>query len=97
MFRHVVLLTLDERVSAEELAELRAALEALPAAIPEIRSYSVGLDAGLAPDNATVAVVADFEDRLGYERYRDHPAHRAVIETRIAPRLLARTAVQHEV
>lgn len=91
-FRHVVLLTLDDACDVEALlAELRQ----LPAAIPELRGYVVGRDAGISEGNATVAVVADFDDRAGYETYRDHPAHQAVIAGRIAPHLVARAAVQH--
>lgn len=72
-------------------------LRGLPAAIPEIRSYVVGPDVGLADDNYDVAVVADFDSVDGYLVYRDHPAHRAVIEERIAPILAGRAAVQHDV
>ena len=94
-FRHVVLLTLE--ADAGEIDAIVGALRALPAEIPQLRSYVVGVDAGLSPGNATVAVVADTDDRQGWEAYRDHPAHRQVIEEMVAPRLVARAAVQHEV
>ncbi len=94
-FRHVVLLTLD--ADADEIDALVDALRALPDEIPEVRSYVVGVDAGLSPGNATVAVVADTDDRQGWEAYRDHPAHRQVIEEMVTPRLVARVAVQHHV
>ena len=57
--RHVVLLTFDESCDVDELV---ATLRELPAAIPELRRYVVGADAGLAEGNATVAVVADVDD-----------------------------------
>lgn len=91
MFRHVVLLTLDE---SADLDGLVAALEALPAAIPEIRTYDVHRDAGLADGNAQVAVVAGFDDEAGWRTYADHPAHLQVIAERIRPHLVARTALQ---
>ena len=94
-FRHVVLLTLD--ADTDEIVAVVEALRALPDEIPELRGYVVGVDAGLSEGNATVAVVADTDDRLGWETYRDHPAHRRVIEQMVAPRLVARAAVQHEV
>ena len=91
-FRHVVLLTLDEACDVDELV---ASLRQLPEQIPELRNYVVGRDAGLSEGNATVAVVADCDDQAGWEAYRDHPAHVAVIAEKIRPHLVARTAVQH--
>jgi hypothetical protein len=94
VIRHVVLLTIDPSAPTAPQVIVEA-LRELPAAIPELRSYEVGVDLGLADGNATVAVVADFDDVDGYTTYRDHPAHRAVIEELISPVLVARTAVQH--
>lgn len=94
MFRHVVLLRFD-RGAPEGHAELVAReLRTLPAAIPALRSYEVGVDVGLADDNAHVAVVAGFDDEAGYDTYRDHPAHRRIIAELIAPHLQSRTASQ---
>ncbi len=81
----------------DEIDALVDALRALPDEIPEVRSYVVGVDAGLSPGNATVAVVADTDDRQGWEAYRDHPAHRRVIAEMVTPRLVAHVAVQHHV
>jgi len=92
VFRHIVLLTLATDAPVELIV---AELEGLPALIPELRSYSVGRDAGLAADNATLAVVAVFEDQAGYEVYRDHPQHVRVITDHIRPVLEARAAHQH--
>lgn len=91
-FRHIVLLTLDDACDVDGVI---AALRTLPGQIPELRSYVVGRDAGLTEGNATVAVVADCDDQAGWEAYRDHPAHQAVIAERIKPHLVSRTAVQH--
>lgn len=97
MFRHVVVLRWSEAASAGQRAAVAPALEGLPAQIPEIRSYRVGLDAGLAPQgNSDLVVVADFDDVAGYEIYRDHPAHQDVIARFIRPILESRAAVQHE-
>lgn len=91
-FRHIALLTFGPGTDIDAIAE---ALKALPARIPALRRYEVGRDAGVAPDNADLAVVAELDDRAGYETYRDHPAHQAVIAEHIAPHLIARAAVQH--
>jgi hypothetical protein len=92
-FRHIVLLTLDDGCDAEALA---ADLRATATGIPSIRSYVVGVDAGLSEGNATVAVVGDYDDQAGWEAYRDHPEHVALIAERIKPHLVARSSVQHE-
>jgi hypothetical protein len=97
MFRHVVALTFSDDATDDQIRAVVDGLRGLPAVIPELRSYVVGRDAGLADDNADVVVVADCDDVDGYVAYRDHPAHRQVIAECIAPILVARTAVQHPV
>ena len=77
--------------------EIVEALQKLPAQIASIREYEVGADLGLNEGNATIAVVARFEDEKGYIEYRDHPAHRAVIDDLITPVREARAAIQFKV
>lgn len=96
MLRHVALFTWTSDVTADQIEAVTAALRALPAQIPEIRDYRVGQDAGVSEDNHDYAVVADFDSFDGFLAYRDHPAHRAVLEERIRPILAARAAVQYE-
>lgn len=95
-FRHVVLLTLREDAPTGRAEEIVGALRGLVGEIDALRSYVVGVDAGISPGNATIAVVADTDDRAGWEAYRDHPAHRAIIEELISPVLASRAAVQHQ-
>lgn len=97
MIRHCALLTLDDSTTAADRRTIIEAIYELPAQIPAIRQYSVGIDLGLAEDNASIAIIADFDDTEGYETYRDHPAHRDVIKQVIAPRLTARAAAQYEI
>lgn len=94
-FRHVVTLTWTDDASDAVVAAALDALRGLPEQIPEIRSYEVGEDAGLAPGNADIVIVADFDSAGGFETYRDHPAHQAVIHDHIRPILAGRSAVQH--
>lgn len=94
-FRHVVMLRFVEETTDAQIDAVAAGLRNLPGRIPELRSYEVGVDAGLAPDNASLVVVADFASQSDYESYRDHPDHRAVIDELIRPILGGRTAVQH--
>ncbi len=94
MVRHVVLLTFDEAATAEEIEAVATALRTLPALIPELRNYVVGVDLGLADDNADVQVVADTDDLDGYFAYRDHPEHQRILIEQIRPILSSRTASQ---
>jgi hypothetical protein len=97
MFRHVVLLKLTADATPEQHQAVLDGLSALPAAIPELRSYQMGSDAGLVPEgNFDLAIVADFDDMADYEIYRDNPQHQDVIARCIKPILASRAAVQHE-
>jgi Stress responsive A/B Barrel Domain len=97
MLRHTVLLTLKTAPGSKTTTEIVEALQKLPAQIPSIREYEVGADLGLNEGNATIAVVARFDDEKGYIDYRDHPAHRAVIDELITPVREARAAIQFKV
>ncbi len=96
MVRHVVLLEFDRATSEDHLERVMTELRNLPAQIPSIQAYTVGRDLGMARDNATLCAIADFADRTGYESYRDHPAHRSVIDELIGPHLTSRRAIQFE-
>ncbi|WP_055482597.1 Dabb family protein [Sphaerimonospora mesophila] len=95
MFRHVVLLSWIEDATEEQKAEVAKRLRDLPGVIPELRGYVVGPDAGVGQGNFSFAVVADFDSPEDYAIYRDHPAHRAVIDECITPILASRAAVQY--
>jgi Stress responsive A/B Barrel Domain len=97
MFHHVVVFTWKDSATQEQKAAAATELAKLPDEIPAIRRYEFGADAGLDPANADFAVAAAFEDSDGYLVYRDHPAHRKVIENYLNPIVASRTRVQFEV
>ena len=97
MIRHIALLTLRPDTTDEQRQHILDGLATLPAEIPALVDYRFGPDLGLAEGNATIAVVADCDDVAGYEAYRDHPAHVAVIAERIRPVLASRAAAQFEI
>lgn len=96
MFRHVVMMRWVPDATAAQRAAVETGLAALPARIPEIRSYTIGTDARVNAGNFDLVVVADFDDVAGYLVYRDHPDHVAVITDHIRPILADRAAVQHQ-
>lgn len=96
MIRHVVLFRW--KPDADDAGKRRVAegLSQLPGAIPEIRRYAFGPDAGFAEGNFDFAVVADFDDADAYRVYAAHPAHTGLITERIRPLIAERVAVQYE-
>ena len=95
--RHIVTLTFRDDTTDDQIHEIVEALRRLPSQIDEIERYDVGTDAELAEGNAHLGIVADFGSVEGYEVYRDHPAHQAVITQLIVPVIAGRSAVQHHI
>ena len=97
MIRHVVLFTWKPGATDQGKHALHEELATRPPALEAIRAYRFGPDAGINPDNCDYAVVADFDDTAGYLSYRDHPAHRALIERYVTPVAERRAAIQFEI
>jgi hypothetical protein len=91
---HVALFTWKPGTSDAQVQELADALTVLPGHIPEIRSFRLGPDAGVAVGNDRFAVVAEFDDLEAYKRYASDPRHRDVIDRLLKPLLGTRHAVQ---
>jgi hypothetical protein len=73
---HVVMMKLRE---ADQALEVRRRLEALPAQIPEIKSYQVGLDELHGPRAWHVVLLSAFDDVAALQTYVAHPAHQDVV------------------
>lgn len=96
MITHVAVFTWAEGTTADQVAEIEAALLTLPELIPSIRRYTVGANAGLVDGNADFAVVATFDDVDGWRAYDTDPDHVRMKVELIKPRLAERTALQFE-
>jgi hypothetical protein len=94
-FRHVVLFQWRDDATEEQKQTLEDRLNELPGLIPELRAYAIGGDVGINSGTFDFAVVADFADRDAYLVYRDHPAHRKVIDECVTPVVAERRAVQY--
>lgn len=97
MFRHVVMFKWTDDVDQAHLAAISAALDGLVDAIPEIRRYHHGPDAGVNQGNFDYIVAGDFDSVDGYIAYRDHPVHRAMVADLVTGHVADRAAVQYEI
>ena len=95
MFRHVVMMQFAPHTTDEDVDAMVQALRALPTLVPEVRTYSVGLDAGVVEGNSDLVVVADFDDVEGYLAYDANADHRSLLAERLKPFLAGRSAVQY--
>lgn len=96
---HVVVFTWVEGTTEQTVRTLRARLQEWidqGEGLAGLTAWQAGPDLGLASGNASFAVSATFVDQAAYERYRDHPRHRAIIGEHIAPHIAERSAVQFE-
>jgi hypothetical protein len=94
MIRHAVLFKWTDAATAEQKLAVVDELSALAPAVPSIRKFVIGTDAGLATGNFDFAVTADFDDEAGFLAYRDDTAHREIVARTIAPITAQRVAVQ---
>lgn len=97
MIRHLVLLRWNEPLTTDDLATMQAALDALPAAIPELVTYEHGPDLGRASTNFDFGIAATFAEAEHHGIYHDHPAHQQFIADFIVGRFAERAAAQFEV
>jgi hypothetical protein len=85
MLYHVVLVTVKDDVTDAPIDDLLTGFGALPAAIPQIRSYDFGRDAGLSPNRLGVVLVATFDSVEDFAAYREHPAHQRLRRDLLLP------------
>ena len=94
MIRHIVLLKFKDETSSEDLAQIKASLESMPANIKEIAEYSFGEDLCVSDNTADLGIIADFEGVEDFKAYSKHPHHVAAIRDVIKPHVIQKTAMQ---
>lgn len=97
MLRHVVLFRWIPEATDRQKQQVTEELRGLPPLLTGLRSFHAGPDAGIIEGNFDFAVVADFEDTAAYLAYRDHPAHRAIVQQVTTPITKERAAIQYEI
>ena len=80
MLTHIVIWKYRADAGDDARREHIARLRALPASIPEIKSFAVGADVLRLPRSYDTGLVAVFADRAGLEAYTVHPEHVAAAD-----------------
>jgi hypothetical protein len=94
VIRHIVLSRWKEGVTDDDVTAVRDALNSLPSAIPQIRSYRHGPDLKLGKDSWDYGIVADFDDAEGWRIYDEDAVHARVRSDVVVPRMAERAAVR---
>lgn len=94
MLRHAILINLKPDTTPEAMQQLVENVRTLPAQVPQIRSWEVGI--GLRPSGATVGIVGLFEGLEAFTEYQASDAHHHCAQTYIAPHLEGATQIQFE-
>lgn len=83
MIRHVVMWRFRPGLSADRKESFHAAVSALPAHIASIEEMVCGPALSLQPGDIDYVLVLDFEDAGGFRKYKDHDAHRQLIDEHV--------------
>jgi hypothetical protein len=96
MLRHIVLVRWLPEATEARRESVRRAIAALPSQIPEIAALKSGDGIGAGSNHYDFAAVLDFADRDAWQRYIQHPAHRAYAEGPGKEAVGSLACVQHE-
>lgn len=84
MIRHLVMWKVKDEAMGlkkwELMAEMKFRLEALPALIPEIKFFQIGLNLVKADTASDLVLISDFESLDTLKSYVEHPEHQKVVD-----------------
>ena len=91
MLTHIVCWKYKPETTEEQRADHVSRLRALPEAIPNILSFSVGRDIFHLERSFDTGLVATYPDRAALDFYTDHPQHQevAALGKQIAERVVS--------
>lgn len=95
MIRYAILIDLKPEAPAGAAEAILEAVRQLPAKIPAIREYEAGV--GINAGNASLSIVALFDDLDGFAQYRDHPEHQTIARDLLLPVLARSCSTQFEI
>lgn len=84
MIRHIVFFRISDQAEIADhevlLIQVKSELEKLPAIIPEIVSFEVGINLNAVDGKADLSLLSTFSSSESLATYQNHPAHRAFVE-----------------
>jgi hypothetical protein len=94
MVTHIVIFTWIPGVRAEQVDNLRSALNELATAFSASATIIHGPDLEFRDINGDYALVASFADRAAWDAYQADPRHKAVVRDFVTPIQAARLTAQ---
>lgn len=93
--RHAVLINFKADADESYRAKVAQTVNALPAAIPQVRAVACGTDTGLTNGSGDFAIIVDLDSPDDYKTYESHPAHVDLVDL-IRQGVESRTVVDFE-
>ena len=101
MVKHIILWTLDPRLSADMMQQVKAGikegLEGLVGKVPGLLDVKVHIDGRLASSNADVMLDSTLESEDALRAYAMHPDHVAVADKKVRPYTVQRSCFDFEI
>ena len=94
MVTHAVIFTWVVGTTAQQVDNLRNALDRMAAELSDIVMIRHGPDLHFRDGNGDYALVATFADRAGWDAYQVHPEHKAFVHDVVTPIQASRVAIQ---
>jgi len=103
--KHIVMVSLKEDSSDEDMARVKAGFLNLPQQISTIKTYELGQDLKLesgqthpAGKNRVLSWTLTFDSAEDYETYNSHPKHQEFLKDTLKPAMLpgSRAAIQYD-
>ena len=101
MVKHVILWTLDPKLSKDMMREvkigIKEGLEGLLGKVPGLLDVKVHIDGRLASSNADVMLDSTLESEEALKGYAVHPDHVAVANGKVRPYTVQRSCLDFEI
>ena len=89
MVKHIILWTLKDSLSEEEKIQIKKSikegLESLQGVVPGLTDIKVQIDGRLSSSNADLMLECTLESEEALKGYAVHPAHVAIVNSRVRP------------
>ncbi len=95
MLRHIVLIRWKPEADEASRSAAREAIEALGAAVPEVRDLRCGPSVRQSPNGYDFGTVMDFDDHEAFARYLASDAHRAYASGPARAAVASLAVIQH--